>query len=396
MDAARPEGAEYSRTAPTARHRLLRAGVCAGLAAGLLLSPDLWLTRDALFPMTPPWEPLRAFALAYPWDLALFGTLLLSLLPAALLPRGWGWFAGAALAVCVLLALADQQRWQPWFYQYAFMLGALVLCREGSALNACRLIVAAIYFWSGLQKANAAFRQDVYPWLTEPFAGLVPDAYESWLSAGAYAVPAIEAAIGLGLLMRRPRPIAIAGAVLMHVFILASIGPWGHDWNTVVWPWNVAMVAMVLVLFWRAREAPLSVLLPGRSAFRWAVVVLFAFMPLLSFWGWWDSYLSASLYSGNTKRGIMVERGQGTEPLATNLSVLSNERLNVPAYPEEGVFESAARAHCSEAKRPGRTRLVILGKPDIWSGKREREVIHCRELLGSPPGKSASELDPEG
>lgn len=386
---ADPKGVEGST-----RHRLLRALVCAALVAGLLLSPDLWLTRDALFPMTPAWEPLRALVPAYPWDSVLFGALLASLLLAALLPKGWwGWFAGAALVLCALLALADQQRWQPWFYQDVFMLGALVFCREGSALNACRLIVAAIYFWSGLQKANFSFWENVYPWLVEPFAGFVPDAYGSWLSMGAYAVPVVEAAIGLGLLARSTRPFAVVGALLMHAFIMASIGPWGHDWNTTVWPWNVAMVAFVLVLFWRPSDAPspLSILLPGRSAFRWAVVVLFAFMPLLSFWGWWDSYLSASLYSGNTKEGFMVTRGpQGTEPKRTYLFDVSLDRLNVPIYPEEEVFENAARARCSEAKRPGRTRLVLLDKPDILSGEREREVIRCRELLEGSPGAAST------
>lgn len=55
-EAARPEGADGARTASPTRHRLLRAMVCAALAAGLLLSPNLWLTRDAPFPMTPAWE----------------------------------------------------------------------------------------------------------------------------------------------------------------------------------------------------------------------------------------------------------------------------------------------------------------------------------------------------
>ncbi len=392
-EASRAEGAEDSGSAFLVRPRLLRTVVCAALAAGLLLSPDLWLTRDALFPMTPPWEPLRVLAPARPWDSVLFGALLVSLLPAALLPRGWHWFAGVALVLCVFLALADQQRWQPWFYQDVFMLGALVFCREGSALNACRLIVAATYFWSGLQKANFSFRENVYPWLVEPFAGFVSDAYGSWLSMGAYAVPVVEAAIGLGLLAKRTRPFAVVGALLMHAFIMASIGPWGHDWNTAVWPWNAAMVAFVLVLFWRPPDAPspLSILRPGRSAFRWAVAVLFAFMPLLSFWSWWDSYLSASLYSGNTKEGFMVTRGpQGTEPKRTDLFDVSLDRLNVPIYPEEEVFENAARARCSEAKRPGRTRLVLLDKPDILSGEREREVIRCRELLEGSPGAAST------
>ena len=156
-----------------------------------------------------------------------------------------------------------------------------------------------------------------------------------------------------------------------------------------------ALARRGVVLASAGRAFPLSILLPGRSAFRWAVTILFAFMPLLSFWGWWDSYLSASLYSGNTKQGVMVTRNpHGTEPTTTNLLVVSVDRLNVPSYPEGEVLESAARTHYSEANRPGRTRLVLLGKPDILSGEREREVIRCRDLLGKTPGPAASEPDP--
>jgi len=63
--------------------------------------------------MTPAWEALRMLVPAHPFDLVLFGALLFALLPAALSPWGWRWFAGAALVLCAFLALADQQRWQP-------------------------------------------------------------------------------------------------------------------------------------------------------------------------------------------------------------------------------------------------------------------------------------------
>ena len=79
-----------------------------------------------------------------------------------------GAFAVAALALAVLLVLQDQGRLQPWFYQYSFMLAAVGfanlrrLSTQG-ALNACRLIVALTYLWTGLQKAHVSFAEDVYP-----------------------------------------------------------------------------------------------------------------------------------------------------------------------------------------------------------------------------------------
>src|SRR5207248_1237718 len=65
------------------------------------------------------------------------------------------------LLLAGLLSMWDQTRWQPWFYQYLFMLAAIGFCgwkrpetRNQQVLNACRLIVGSTYFWSGLQKLN--------------------------------------------------------------------------------------------------------------------------------------------------------------------------------------------------------------------------------------------------
>ena len=169
--------------------------------------------------------------LPYPLDYVLFG-LLGVLLVGVLVFRGrlGGAFVVAALALAVLLVLQDQGRLQPWFYQYSFMLAAvgfssLRLPSAEGALNACRLIVAFTYLWSGLQKAHMSFAENVYPWLIEPLASNLPSGAASALGQGAFAVPILEAAIGLGLLVRPLRKPAVVGAILMHAFILFTIGP---------------------------------------------------------------------------------------------------------------------------------------------------------------------------
>jgi hypothetical protein len=87
----------------------------------------------------------------------------------------------AFLAIAAGYALFDQSRWQPWFYQYLAMLAALSgfysnSCedRRGAALHGCRLIVVAVYFWSGIHKLNAGFAYDGFPWLLRPFTGTLP------------------------------------------------------------------------------------------------------------------------------------------------------------------------------------------------------------------------------
>src|SRR5688572_8473665 len=80
-----------------------------------------------------------------------------------------------------VLASRDQMRWQPWFYQYAFMLAALGFCspdvheeKRETLLNSYKLIVANIYFYSGLQKFNPAFVNDILPWMFQPIAKVLP------------------------------------------------------------------------------------------------------------------------------------------------------------------------------------------------------------------------------
>lgn len=72
-------------------------------------------------------------------------------------------------------------------------------------MNALRLIVVSTYLWSGLQKLNAGFFEDVFPWLIEPMTVLLPGFLEGSLRPAAIAVPLIEAAIGVGLLTRSLR-----------------------------------------------------------------------------------------------------------------------------------------------------------------------------------------------
>lgn len=362
----------------------LKRGLVTALILGLLLSTKLWVsTRE--YPLVP-FSDFVPLLLPYPLDYLLFG-LLGGLLVMILIFRGRlaGILVVAVLALAVLLVLQDQNRLQPWFYQYLFMLAALGFSNLGwlsteNAMNTCRLIVAFTYIWSGLQKAHVRFAENAYPWLIEPLASHLPSGAVSTLEYGAYSVPVIEVAIGLGLLVRPLRKPAIIGAILMHAFILFTIGPLGHDWNLVVWPWNVAMVAFVLILFWQAPDNPslLAVLKPEGSTFRAIVLVLFAFMPALNFFGLWDSYLSASLYSNSTEEGYVytADSSQGTRITDTAM-----DETNTPAYPEERVYKKVfADMWCKKISLTPKPVLVVYGRPEIFSGQFSRTIYHCKDV----------------
>ena len=84
--------------------------------------------------------------LPYPLDLLLL-ILLLGLLAATILSRRPRLFVVSAVAILSLLVFLDQQRLQPWVYQYGVMLAALGIFSwkfddvEGrsATLNVCKI-----------------------------------------------------------------------------------------------------------------------------------------------------------------------------------------------------------------------------------------------------------------
>jgi uncharacterized membrane protein YphA (DoxX/SURF4 family) len=353
--------------------------VSLGLIAALLLSPRLWLSGRT-FPLTPVIAFLHP--VPAPFDALIYGAMLVLAALIVVLPRAR--FIAAFLALAVAYALFDQQRWQPWFYQYLAMLAAVgwYSDKREAALQTLRLMIVCIYFWSGVQKLNDGFLHDTFRWMLEPLAGSRAASLE-WL---AWLAPVIESGIALGLLLPRTRRIAVCLAIVMHAFILASIGPFGHRHNSVVWPWNIVMAVLVVQLFWRGEG-------PGiRLPFQKAVLVLFGILPALSLVGLWDSYLSFSLYSGNQSMatiymsdavaGELPDRIQ--EAIDDNDSKLeeldveswSYDELNVPPYAELRVFRNVARKVCADAGNPRDMVMIVEEKRTLFH-RRSMRYFTC-------------------
>jgi hypothetical protein len=385
------------------RWQVLRYTLAAAMFCGLLLSPRLWLSSRS-YPLAPVWDGLPT--VPAPWDWLVLGVLVVALAAIVVAPR-----PRLAMLVFVVLAgawsLWDQTRWQPWFYQYLIMFAVLALGptpedseRGQASLNACRLIVAAIYFWSGLQKANVLFAAEIFPWLMEPVLKCLPGECHPCLRGLGWEAAYFECAIGLALLVRPLRPVAMVGAVVMHMLVLFSLGPWAHNWNSVVWPWNVAMTVFVIVLFGRTRQvAAWEILWPRRCVVGWLALVLFGVMPLLNFFDGWDSYLSAALYSGNMPTARVYISQEVYDCLPTEISTKHvtlrmdsafDDRcpyevdivgwplaeMNVPYYPADRVWCGLARrlAELPEnSERGPQVILILQGRADWRTGDRQEQ-----------------------
>jgi hypothetical protein len=380
--------------------RVLRVVLALALACGFALSRKLWLSSGRMFPVAPVFDFLPG--VAPPFDYVWLGALVVLLLAVAVAARPRR-YVFALLALAVGLALLDETRWQPWFYQYLFMLFALAACARGVAgeekvLRACGLIVASIYFWSGVQKLNPQFFEEVVPSLAAELLQHLPAPFARLTTALGVLIPLTEICTGLLLLTRRWRRIGVALALVTHVSVLLLFFPSRR--NKVVWPWNAAMMAFVLILFRRGAAEGLKDFLPRRAlSLQTLMVVVFGLMPLLSFFGLWERYLSGALYSGNTARAevrlsyavarhLPPKVQQKLMPTGDGASLDINHwsyvELKVPAYPSERVYRRAAARLCEFAQQPSDVRLVMREAPRLFGDEPVTTALDCDDLTRPP------------
>jgi len=268
--------------------------VILALVLGILASWRLWV-NSRLFPVVPV---TRGFPeLPAGWDAALVVAVLVSLVASLrerfARPGTFVFLAGAVFLVC-----SDQNRAQPWFYLYWVMLAVLVFPGV-PAVAGLRVIVSAVYIWAAVQKFGPEYQKLVVPYMAQPLAKWMPGALLTVAKWCIRAAPALELLIGIGVWVPKLRRIAIGTGVIVHLVALLLLGPLGHNYNLVVWPWNLAMIAFLLLLF---PTVTLRQTLKDlrRSGAATAIVALVTLLPALSYFGWWDSYFSFALYSGNT------------------------------------------------------------------------------------------------
>ena len=385
---------------PASRIFWLKIVVTTGLIAGLLLSVKLW-TGGRLFPLAPVLDNLPIIP---PSVETILFVLLIGLLAAILVfpkPRK---LIVSALVIAAIFAFFDQMRWQPWFYQYFFMLTTLGLFswnyadteKRQAVLNTSRLLVASIYFFSGLQKVNSVFMGGIFPWMIGPLAKLLPVPLQTLPLSLGIVVPFLEMGIGLGLLTKKYRRYAVVVAIVMLGFVLFTLGPLGHNWNSVVWPWNVAMALFVIILFWRTENVSFhDIIWVKNFSFQKVIFVLFTIMPAFSFFNLWDSYLSSNLYSGNTnsaqvyisdfvKQKLPIEIQRHATKTGANVNMLdffhwSFDELNVPPYPEIRVYKDIGRGICQYANDKNDVVLIVSEKTTLINGG-HKLIYDCSNL----------------
>jgi hypothetical protein len=256
-----------------------------------------------------------------------------------------------------------------------------------------RFVLAAVYFWGGVQKLTPHFFREEFPWFVRPLTDLLPGPVP-WLPVLGLAAAVGEALLGIGLLTRRFRRIALGEALLMHAVILVCIGPLRGDWNDSAWIWSLATAGLAWLLFRAAEPFRLATMFAASRAANVApavVVVLAGILPVLDNFNRWDSALSFNVYTGNTRVGhVVMPPGSAArlpreiaahalsvgEMEVLDLNAWAMQEFNAGTYPADRVFRALLADICGRLGEPT-VELVVVEKASWLAPKTPRRETCC-------------------
>ncbi len=371
----------------------------------VILSLKLWIPINREFPLISAFRWLD-FSLGDVGDSLLLIIIVLALLNLIFSKKYRRSSIVAILLFFSLLILEDINRLQPWLYMQIALLLATGFRKErsdSSTISGILLVIALVYLWGGIQKMNLGFITETFPWFLAPLG--ISFQFNPDQSLGGYhfliaTIPLFEFLLGVFLLIQKTRKLGVILGIIMHLFILLSLGPLGHNWNTVIWPWNLVMIIILVLLFLQKRD--ISILREIRdSRVHYLILVFFGLMPTLNFIGYWDNYLSSSLYSGtdsdviyyyegqneferNTYKKYQVSYGDTTETPQEKIWLIhwSILDINVPYYQADRYYKRMGEKICKKATSPLTAGIKII-KKSKFTAKKEVIKCSCLSLLKS-------------
>jgi len=253
-----------------------------------------WIA-ERVYPVIPPIDILKNvpnFSHQF-----LLGFSLLALL-AILCFKINRWVLIALFISEIISCSLDTIRWQPWEYMYlCFLLMVIInFYKPKNIVRLSHLFLVSIYFFSGLHKLNRDFLSSV--WLNMVLVDFLGLSMEFILKYKLFfiglLIPITEVILAILLLVSKSKRKISYFLIAMHVSVLILIGPLGLKYNAVIWPWNLAMIFIIIITY--AKPFELSYRNNIVPNLYW--LVLWFVMPVFSLFGRWYQYFSFNLYSG--------------------------------------------------------------------------------------------------
>lgn len=376
-----------------------------------LVTWRIWIPQTE-FPQIPFFAALTVLPLWMDWIgvAAVLGSLLL----AGFAPREGAWrSAMVAFAIStVLLILLNQHRFQPWAYHFILFALVMATCRTDTTRRLLRWLVISIYVYSAISKLDFQFLHSLGPQFNSVLLAPIgvdssswPNDVQVWL---AMLFPIGELAIGLGLLIRHTRRVAVFAAIASHLLLLLILGPWGLSHQSGVLIWNVYFIAQAWMLFTdrepnvKTERIESKVRLPERLCVLLIIGVIG--FPATEPLGFCDHWPAWELYSPRSSRVQVAIHESAIDRLPPkmqqHLSVSgaeggwrqlhidrwSLESLSVPIYPEDRFQLGVAMAVSQEYELGSAIHVLHQSTSDRRTGLRtERSYMGDQQLRNDRP-----------
>lgn len=297
------------------------------------------------------------------------------------------------------LILLDQHRLQPWGLQFLLVAATLTVSQNQIGLKCVRWIALSIYFYSAVSKFDSSFYASHGQLLLDGFfkALSIDGAMFSQDVRKLLAIsfPMGELLVFVLLLFRSSRNYGVILSWIMHLAIVLSVGPLGlnHEYGVLIW--NVYFVMQNYVLFWSNEKEsgfePPHLATSEKLGNRFAVALttIFAILPLLENWGWYDHWPAWAVYSSRPEKVAMSVSQDAADEFPDWLQQLCGppvlfeewvpvsldrwafDQRNCPVYPQARYRLALAKALLEDETSSEQIHIRIESTPDRHSGKRD-------------------------
>ena len=347
------------------------------------------------------------------------------------------WILAVGLCFAMLL---NQHRLQPWAWH--FLLIAPLLARRASSLEqivprrfdfyGILGLTISLYLFSAISKCDQTFTQSYGRQFLEALLNIFGASSRFWSESartnGAAMFPLGEIVVAFLILPPKTRLAGLLLSVVMHVFLLLAVGPFGLNHQPGVLIWNVYFIAQNLLLWVRIRtlspedvnenfrvptastsasnqQAMTSRLGLIPSVFASMILLIAILLPALRFAGLCDPWPAWAVYASQPERVTILINEPAASELPDELRrFLRPRRINdgrvffradlwsiaetgAPIFPGARFPVAIARALNARPELRGKVDLVLESPAGWWNGEREAD-----EYVGQNGIDAASKL----
>ena len=403
-------GEETSQPSMTLELKAAHHYIIAVAVFGLLLITSTWKLwiPVSTFPQVPLINGMGNFPQWVDYGL-LTGILIALLLVVAsafkkrndqVLPAGWLMFVICMTATMLL----NQHRIQTWSFQFLVIAILYLTIIPQRRLLAFQAFLFCVYICSATSKLDISFINEQGIWLVEGLMKSIGLSTKFWskttLQTMAFLMPVSELVVATLLLITRLGKWRILPAIIMHILLIFTFSPWGHDQNHSVLLWNIFFIAQVIILFGSQTASTSKKVSEAKRVFSRKhllgkyLLISLMILPAFERLGWFDTWTSWAVYAGHPEEVFIEVNEAAVQKLSPELMKLAQkihhpqeeyyrlridrwslQEVNAPIYPESRFRVGVALYLAKRYHLKDGIRIRFRSTADRFSGERT-EIIY--------------------